>query len=301
HQRRSRHLMKVLISGGILFLLYLPWGLNVVRQATRIASGYWLPDFVISDLFFMFLWYGGYLSSKVAGPMMYAKSLVVVGCFLFPLLYSITFCKNRSGIQLCAVAGFVPLLAMALYSWVMVNVWDGQSVFIYRIFLSGLPFFLILAVDGLKRLPVELSAILVVCFGLMLVHEVYLFKANPANQYVEAIANKVENQATSNSLIVHTEMNTFLPSRFYHADRYHEWLLGSQPIEKGKLTWNHVRDSIGRRPVILVYSDEYYRGHTKRMESLPGTTRKHQWPGHTFYFTTIKSEGSRSLKAKQGK
>ncbi|MFB6226878.1 MAG: glycosyltransferase family 39 protein [bacterium] len=239
---------------GIL-VLYGPWFLQVVGQATRISSDFWIPPFHLADVVRLSLAWGGYTLPHDPGVLYGLGSTGVVVLFFVPLMFAYK-ARGSNGRFLSLLTVGLPLTvitAVSLY---------GQSVFLTRGFLFALPFVVILWGLGLRQLPGRLVRDFVVLFGVFLLLNTVRLHLHPPHRFLLKLSNNISSNYPAQTTLVHTSKRTFFPFKMVYGQNRNNKILGDQirPFFPG--TWEqnlrNLRKQYVRSPVLfVVYRSQY--------------------------------------------
>jgi len=231
---------------AVLLVLYGPWFAFVVRQATRISGDYWITAFHAEQLLILAYRWAGYVGPKSPGGVTLLKSLLACLGFFAPMIWSLRQRDPLARLSWLLVAG--PVVVITLISL------RGQSVFLYRSFLFGLPFAMVLVGYGAARLPAGRLA-LVLLAGL-LVWETHGLKNHPPFRHLKTMAATLE-RAAGKRPTFHLATHSYYPALFYRRHRGSDLLIGRDKVTGRTLGRARFWEASRRRSVLAVIP----RGH----------------------------------------
>lgn len=258
--RRRGRLREALTALACLLGLYGPWFVFVARQAARISGDYWIGAFQFRQLLMLVYHYAGYVGPKSPGGVTLIKSLLACVGFLAPLLWSLR--REASLARLFWLVLAAPIAAVTVVSLV------GQSVFLYRPFLFGLPFALLLVGMGVDVLPA--GRVFIALLAVLVVWETWELKTHPPFRHLRTMARTLE-QTARGRVTVHVDTHSYFPSLFYRRHEGRDYLLGRDKVSGREFG----RDAFWRlsrsRSVLLVLPRGERRSFRKKVARRRGT------------------------------
>lgn len=240
---------------GAVAVLYLPWFIQVLRQAMRISSDFWIPPFGTADVVRLVYAWGGYTQPHDSGPELLVHATAVGLLFGVPLLFG----SKKPWTVETVWYGLTVLFPFCLLASISLT---GESVFLLRGFLFGLPFVLLLWGQGLEEFPRRIRTGVLILFVVFLGWNSYRLRNSPPHAFLRDIAARVTGNYPADTVTVHTSKRTFVPFQLHYRPNSSNRLLGDQMRYFFPAHWEttlgHLRGSYRNRPVLFViYENEY--------------------------------------------
>ncbi len=219
--------LRVLASGVVALILYLPWLVHIPSQLAKVDQSYWTQRPELYRLFSLLLYFVTNL--PLPGWHLAVGLLAAVFVVAIAALQTISAARQHRaslsvGLWLLYLSFVPPLLMFAFSQW--------MPVYVERALLPSGAIFCIWAAwaffaTGLPR-PIQAACVglIALCFGLGLYDHV-TYAGFPYAPY-QALANSLEGQLQPGDVIVHSSKLSMLPAVYY--DRHlQETYVGDPP------------------------------------------------------------------------
>lgn len=214
---RGTPLFRCLIVGGAVIVLFLPWALALVNQASRVAENFWIPPLNLMSVFAILSFPFG---QRFGGP------YGMISFYLFIAVHLVAIAGIVRALIKKDREVFLPLSALLVY-WLTFATgvflsWAIRPIFVERYLVTCmgslmLAFAFFAHSLGKKRFLVSVCLLYLIC-TFPILKSTYTMQVNGAG---DLVAKEYADRVKPDDIFVHGSEHTFGIFRYYFPDNFH--------------------------------------------------------------------------------